>query len=171
MIAPLRKLSKRNKNFVRLTNPKKLTFSYIKKINPKYIFFPDWSWMVPRDIVNNFQCVCIHESDLPKFRGGSPIQNQIIRGIKKTKSTAFLMTEGLDKGDILLQKNLSLNGIRELWSQQFRWQCQVFVVMQRQFFRCARSRRLSGKLCKAFPTKRSSSNRVNRPIFGGSSRN
>ena len=33
------------------------------------------------------------EADLPKFRGGSPIQNQIIRGIDKTKTTAFLMNE------------------------------------------------------------------------------
>ena len=79
-----------------------------KKINPKFIFFPDWSWKIPSEIVNNYNCVCFHESNLPKFRGGSPIQNQIIRGIRKTKSTAFLMSEGLDQGDILLQRDLSL---------------------------------------------------------------
>jgi methionyl-tRNA formyltransferase len=47
---------------------------------------------------------------LPKFRGGSPIQNQIIRGIKKTKTTSFIMNEKLDAGDILIQKDLSLEG-------------------------------------------------------------
>ena len=47
---------------------------------------------------------------MPKFRGGSPIQNQIIRNIKKTKSTAFIMNNGIDTGDILLQKTLSLEG-------------------------------------------------------------
>lgn len=93
-----------------LTNPSKLTYSYVKKINPKIIFFPDWSWMVPSKIVKNYKCVCFHESNLPKFRGGSPIQNQIIRGITKTKTTAFFMTEELDGGDILLQKDLSLEG-------------------------------------------------------------
>lgn len=104
-----KKLSKRYK-MILLSDPKKLTLSYVRKINPKIIFFPDWSWIVPKEIINNFKCVCIHEANLPKFRGGSPLQNQIIRGIKKTKSTAFLMTEKFDEGDILLQKDLSLEG-------------------------------------------------------------
>jgi len=103
-------LSKIHTNLYLINNPKKLTFSRVKKIDPKFIFFPDWSWIVPSSIVNKYNCICIHESNLPKFRGGSPIQNQIVRGISKTKSTAFLMTEGLDEGDILLQKDLSLKG-------------------------------------------------------------
>ena len=93
-----------------LSSPKKLTLSYVKSKKPKLIFFPDWSWIVPDKLISNYKCICFHESNLPKFRGGSPIQNQIIRGIEKTKTTAFLMSEGLDKGDILLQKDLSLNG-------------------------------------------------------------
>jgi len=105
-----RKISKKYKNFILLDNPKKLTFNYVKKINPELIFFPDWSWIVSKDIIDNYKCVCFHESNLPKFRGGSPIQNQIIRGIAKTKSTAFIMTGGIDEGDILLQKDLSLRG-------------------------------------------------------------
>jgi len=104
------KIEKKYNNFVLLKNRKKLTFNYVRSLKPKYIFFPDWSWMVPEDIISNFNCICFHESDLPKFRGGSPIQNQIIRGIKKTKSTAFIMTKSLDKGNILLKKNLSLEG-------------------------------------------------------------
>ena len=103
-------VSKKYKNMILLKNPKRLTPSYVKKINPKIIFFPDWSWIVPSEIVNNYRCVCFHESNLPKFRGGSPIQNQIIRWIKKTKTTAFLMDDGLDTGNILLQQDLSLDG-------------------------------------------------------------
>lgn len=105
-----KKLSKRYKKMKLLKNPKKLTFDYVQKLNPELIFFPDWSWIIPKEIVTNYRCVCFHESDLPKFRGGSPIQNQIIRGIKKTKTTAFLMNEGLDSGDIMLKKSLSLEG-------------------------------------------------------------
>jgi len=104
------KLSKKYKSMILLKSPKKLTKKYVEKINPEYIFFPDWSWIIPKEIVENFRCVCFHESNLPKFRGGSPIQNQIIRGIAKTKTTAFFMTNGIDEGDILLQKNLSLKG-------------------------------------------------------------
>jgi len=104
------KLTKNNTDFILIKNPKKLTYKFVAKINPKFIFFPDWSWIIPENIVNNFECICIHESDLPKFRGGSPIQNQIIRGIKKTKSTAFLMNNELDAGSILLKRVLSLEG-------------------------------------------------------------
>lgn len=107
-----KKLAKKY-DIVLLSDPKKLTFEYVKKINPKIIFFPDWSWIIPENIINSFMCVCFHESNLPKFRGGSPIQNQIIRGIEKTKSTAFIMSKGLDEGDILLQKDLSLRGSLE----------------------------------------------------------
>ena len=87
-----------------------LTLSKLKKINPQFIFFPDWSWIVPNEIIKKYSCVCIHESNLPKFRGGSPLQNQIIHGVKKTKSTAFLMNDKLDAGKILLKKDLSLDG-------------------------------------------------------------
>jgi len=112
------KLSKKHKNMILINCPEKLTFEKINKIKPKYIFFPDWSWIISNEIIENFQCVCFHESNLPKFRGGSPIQNQIIRGIKKTKTTAFIMNEKLDAGKILLQKNLSLTGsIDEIFSR------------------------------------------------------
>ena len=93
-----------------VTSPKKLTYNFVKKHDPEFIFFPDWSWIVPEKIVKDFKCVCFHESDLPKFRGGSPIQNQILRGVKKTKTTAFYMTKGIDEGKILLKENLSLVG-------------------------------------------------------------
>ena len=103
-------LSKKYKNMILLSEPKKFKISYIKRINPKFIFFPDWSWIVPKIILKNYKCVCFHESDLPKFKGGSPIQNQIIRGIKKTKTTAFLMNEKIDSGDILMKYPLLLEG-------------------------------------------------------------
>ena len=105
-----KKLKKKYKNFILVNGNDNLTLSKIKKINPQFIFFPDWSWIVPNEIIKNYQCICIHESNLPKFRGGSPLQNQIIRGIKKTKSTAFLMNDKLDAGKILLKKDLSLDG-------------------------------------------------------------
>lgn len=97
-----KKLSKKYKSIILLKSPKKLTYSYIKKIDPQYIFFPDWSWIVPKEIVENYRCVCFHKSNLPKFRGGSPLPNQILKGITKIKTTAFFMTDGINKGDILL---------------------------------------------------------------------
>jgi len=138
-----KKIKTRYKNFVLITDPKQLTLKKIQKINPKYIFFPDWSWIVPNEIINNYDCICFHESNLPKFRGGSPIQNQIIRGVKKTKTTAFLMTEDLDKGDILLQKNLSLEGtLNDIFSQMIKNDYEMIVkILQGKF----KKRKQSGK--------------------------
>ena len=111
------KVNKKYK-MILLDNPKKLTYNYIKKINPTHIFFPDWSWMIPSDIVNNYTCICFHESDLPKFRGGSPLQNQIVRGVKNSKTTAFIMNDKLDAGEILMKKKILLDGsINEIFSR------------------------------------------------------
>jgi len=138
-----KKIKTKYKNFVLITDPKLLTFKKIKKIDPKYIFFPDWSWIVPNEIINNYDCICFHESNLPKFRGGSPIQNQIIRGIKKTKTTAFLMTEHLDQGDILLQRNLSLEGtLNDIFSQMIKNDYEMIVkILQGKF----KKRKQSGR--------------------------
>ena len=106
----LYQILKKQYDFTLIKSKNDLKFSTIKKINPSMIFFPDWSWRVPSKIVNGFSCICFHEAPLPKFRGGSPIQNQIIRGIDKTKTTAFLMNKKLDGGDIIMKKDLSLKG-------------------------------------------------------------
>ena len=47
----------------------------------------------------------LHPSPLPKFRGGSPIQNQIIRGEKISAVTIFKINKIIDGGDIYFQKN------------------------------------------------------------------
>jgi len=88
----------------------KITPNKIKKINPKIIFFIHWSKYINKSIFKNFFCIQFHSSNLPKGRGGSPIQNQIMLNIKKTKISAFKVSESFDAGPICLQDNLSLNG-------------------------------------------------------------
>tara|TARA_Y100000389_G_C17433180_1_gene503957 strand:- start:327 stop:989 length:663 start_codon:yes stop_codon:yes gene_type:complete len=88
----------------------KINKNKINKINPKIIFFLHWSKKIPEEIFKNFLCIQFHASDLPKFRGGSPIQNQIIDGIKNTKISAFKVTKNIDSGDICMKKKLSLEG-------------------------------------------------------------
>ncbi|HPP86952.1 MAG TPA: formyltransferase family protein [bacterium] len=104
------KISKLPYEFYLITNKNELTINRLKEIRPEFIFFLDWSWLVSKEIITKFNCVGFHCSPLPEFRGGSPIQNQIIHGIEETKLTAFLMNEEIDAGDILLQEDLSLKG-------------------------------------------------------------
>jgi methionyl-tRNA formyltransferase len=96
-----------------VTKPEDLTWRKIRKLKPRYIFFPHWSWMVPADILNRIPCVCFHETDLPMGRGGSPVQNLIASGAKATAITAFRMTEELDAGPVFLKRPLSLDGLAE----------------------------------------------------------
>ena len=72
--------------------------------------FIGWSWIIPKSFVDTHACVCLHPSPLPKYRGGSPLQHQIIRGEKESAVTFFLMNEYLDKGPILFVESFSLAG-------------------------------------------------------------
>lgn len=100
-------------NFFIISEKEKLTYKKLKKINPKYIFFPHWSWIIPEEIWSNFNCVVFHMTDLPYGRGGTPLQNLILRGHKKTKISAIRVDGGLDTGDIYVKENLSLVGKAE----------------------------------------------------------
>jgi|TARA_B100001971_G_C18242574_1_gene571902 methionyl-tRNA formyltransferase len=82
----------------------------IDKLTPNLIFFVGWSWIVNKDIVNKFKSICLHPSPLPKYRGGSPLQHQIISGEKESAVTLFIMNEQVDKGPILWQEEFSLDG-------------------------------------------------------------
>lgn len=91
----------------------KLTFDRAKQFRPRYIFFPHWSWIIPREIYDNFECIVFHMTDLPFGRGGSPLQNLIERGIYQTKITAIRAVEQLDAGPIYLKRDLRLEGSAE----------------------------------------------------------
>lgn len=93
-----------------ITDKDELTFENISKFKPKYVFFPHWSWIIPEDIYNAFECVVFHMTDLPFGRGGSPLQNLIIRGLKETKISAIRVVEGIDTGDIYFKSDLGLEG-------------------------------------------------------------
>lgn len=93
-------------------NPKDLN-SYIQILKRKGVsiaLFYGWSWFVPKEFLEAFKCICLHPSPLPKYRGGSPMQHQIIQGEKQSAVTLFFMTEGMDDGDIIEQQSFSLEG-------------------------------------------------------------
>tara|TARA_B110000008_G_C16860578_1_gene520543 strand:- start:196 stop:849 length:654 start_codon:yes stop_codon:yes gene_type:complete len=82
----------------------------LRNFNPDLILFYGWSWRVSVELLNDFICLMLHPSPLPKYRGGSPIQNQIILGEKKSKVSIFIMSSEIDAGDIVEQESISLEG-------------------------------------------------------------
>lgn len=92
------------------STPRELNELLSRDIKPRYIFFPHWRWIVPKSITQKYECVCFHMTDVPFGRGGSPLQNLIVRGYRDTKLTALHMIEGVDSGPVYLKSPLSLDG-------------------------------------------------------------
>jgi methionyl-tRNA formyltransferase len=102
---PERLEKKTGKNFVTIDNKKDLNRDHLNSINPVHIYFPHWSHIIPKDIYNNYECIIFHMTDLPYGRGGSPLQNLIIRGHKKTIISAIKCVEEIDAGPVYLKKS------------------------------------------------------------------
>ena len=84
-----------------------------------YVFFPHYSKLVPSEILSRFVCIGFHIGNLPFDRGGSPVQNKILRGEYETFVNAFILTEMLDDGDLIssLPINLEYGSLGEIIDQ------------------------------------------------------
>ena len=102
--------SSSNNQFLILSSKKEYKEDLIFEFNPDIILFYGWSWHVSEKIINSFKCLMLHPSPLPKYRGGSPLQNQIINGELESKVSIFLMNHEMDAGPLLFQESFSLNG-------------------------------------------------------------
>lgn len=102
-----------NKNIIivgNISNQKGLVKKLKNGLDVDIILFIGWSWIISDEITNNYLCIGIHPSDLPHYRGGSPIQNQIINGVDKSKVTLFTLSSKLDSGDIWCKEDVNLSG-------------------------------------------------------------
>jgi len=105
-------------NFKIINNQDLYSEDIIKSFKPDIILWYGWSWIIPPNIVEQYECLCLHPSALPKYRGGSPIQNQIINNEKMSAVTIFKMNDGIDTGDIIKQVPMLLEGnIQEIFNR------------------------------------------------------
>jgi len=98
---------------VRFGDKSELTKAALEKIGPRYVFVAHWSWKIPAEIFDNFECIIFHMTDVPFGRGGSPLQNLIVRGIRDTKLTALRCVAEMDAGAVYMKRPLSLEGTAE----------------------------------------------------------
>ena len=95
--------------FYLITEKEELTVDFLNEINPRYVFFPHWSWIIPQEIFDAHECIVFHMTDLPFGRGGSPLQNLIVRGIYETKLSAIRVEKGVDTGPVYLKRALDIS--------------------------------------------------------------
>lgn len=90
-----------------------LTAEGLQELEPEFVFLPHWSYIVPREIFEKYECVIFHMTDVPFGRGGSPLQNLVSRGIQETKMSALRCVSELDAGPVYAKRPLSLLGSAE----------------------------------------------------------
>jgi methionyl-tRNA formyltransferase len=82
----------------------------IQSLAPDVIVVMAYGQILPRAVLEipRIACLNLHASLLPRWRGASPIQAAIAAGDSETGITVMYMDEGLDTGDILLQKKIGI---------------------------------------------------------------
>jgi len=103
----------KNNEWHLITDKDDFNIKKVQEINPKLIFFPHWSWIIPKEIYEKYECVVFHMTDLPYGRGGSPLQNLIVRGHKSSKLSVLKVAGELDAGPIYTKRDLDLSGTAE----------------------------------------------------------
>lgn len=110
------------KNNLKIFTPENLKdndfISQLSSVNSQLFVVVSYGKIIPSKIFNipQYGTINVHFSLLPKYRGAAPIQWALINGDKTTGVTVFFIDEGLDTGDILLQKEVSIHNSDDYFS-------------------------------------------------------
>jgi methionyl-tRNA formyltransferase len=82
----------------------------IRSLKPDVIVVMAYGQILPPDVLKipRVTCLNLHASLLPRWRGAAPIPAAIAAGDRETGITVMYMNEGLDTGDILLQRRVEI---------------------------------------------------------------
>jgi methionyl-tRNA formyltransferase len=77
---------------------------------PDLIVVVAYGQILPKSVLDipRYGCINVHASLLPRYRGAAPINKAIIDGETETGITTMYMDIGLDTGDMLVKKTLSI---------------------------------------------------------------
>jgi methionyl-tRNA formyltransferase len=92
----------------KIKNPEAI--EQIRALAPDVIVVMAYGQILPRAVLEipRVACLNLHASLLPRWRGAAPIQAAIAAGDGETGITVMYMDEGLDTGDILLQRRIDI---------------------------------------------------------------
>lgn len=82
----------------------------IRALAPDLIVVMAYGQILPRSVLEipPIACLNLHASLLPKHRGAAPVQAAIVAGDSESGITVMYMDEGLDTGDMMLQRRLEI---------------------------------------------------------------
>jgi len=84
---------------------------FLREANPDAIVIIAYGQIVPARLLNipRLGWINLHASLLPKYRGAAPIQWAIANGETATGVTSMRIDAGMDTGDMLLQREISIS--------------------------------------------------------------
>lgn len=85
-------------------------YEFVSLEKADVVLYYGWSEYIPAEIYEKKLCLILHTSLLPKYRGGSPLQHQIMNGEKTSAVTILKVEKEIDTGDIYSQTRFSLKG-------------------------------------------------------------
>lgn len=100
-------------DILRIRQRPELVPQTLDAFEPSHVFLPHWSWKIPEAVFERHECVVFHMTDLPFGRGGSPLQNLVVRGIEQSKLSALRCAAEIDAGPVYLKRDLSTLGTAE----------------------------------------------------------
>lgn len=82
----------------------------LRSLNPDAIVVTAFGQILPKAVLDipPKGCINVHASLLPKYRGAAPIQYAVINGEEQTGITTMYMDEGMDTGDMILQRSTDI---------------------------------------------------------------
>lgn len=82
----------------------------LEELQPEVIVVCAYGMLLRSDVLNfpKYGCLNVHASLLPMYRGAAPINWVILKGETETGVTIMQMDEGLDTGDMLYIKKISI---------------------------------------------------------------
>jgi methionyl-tRNA formyltransferase len=81
----------------------------IKAYGAQFLVTCAYGQIIPERVLNLFtNCVNVHASLLPKYRGGSPIQYAILNGEKETGISLMKMVKAMDAGEVYVQNKIGI---------------------------------------------------------------
>ena len=84
--------------------------SKLESVQPDFIVVAAYGQRLPGKVLKipRYECLNVHPSLLPKYRGGNPVQRQIMAGEQKSGISIIYMGDRMDAGDICLQKSIDI---------------------------------------------------------------
>src|SRR5262249_57468926 len=106
---PLKNSSARTLQPAKIKDPEAIV--QVRALAPDVIVVIAYGQILPRAVLEipKVACLNLHASRLPRWRGAAPIQAAIAAGDRETGMTVMYVDEGLDTGDILLQREIEIS--------------------------------------------------------------